>query len=281
MNHLAHNTTQQNHAVSWSFSHSDCNGKEKDYESGFHYYGARYYWDELLTGWLSVDPMMDKSPSISSYAYCIWNPVKLVDPDGNDWYEIENKKTNEKEIKWTDCHSQDEMNNKKMSGRYLGEVFVDFKGSDDEKLGSDNTMTGNGAIPATVTIYGKNGKNDIDTYNGMTKPYSDNFSTLNEGEYKAFYQDMSSSVYGEQGAKKKGIPPALTYRITQLDGSTILRGKRNEQSIDMEGVFMHRTNWDGNAAHSSMGCLIIDGREWRRVEKQIGKSSNIFIRLTR
>ena len=60
------------------------NGKEKDYESGFHYYGARYYWSEILTEWLSVDPMADKYPSISPYAYCIWNPVKLVDPDGNE-----------------------------------------------------------------------------------------------------------------------------------------------------------------------------------------------------
>ena len=58
------------------------NGKEKDPESGFHYYGARYYWSELLTGWLSVDPMADKYPGISPYAYCAWNPVKLVDPDG-------------------------------------------------------------------------------------------------------------------------------------------------------------------------------------------------------
>jgi len=31
----------------------------------------------------SVDPMSDKYPSISPYAYCAWNPVKLVDPDGN------------------------------------------------------------------------------------------------------------------------------------------------------------------------------------------------------
>ena len=60
----------------------DSNGKEKDYESGFHYYGARYYWSEVLTGWLSVDPMIDKCPSISPYAYCVWNPIKLVDPDG-------------------------------------------------------------------------------------------------------------------------------------------------------------------------------------------------------
>lgn len=50
----------------------------------FHYYGARYYWSEVMTGWLSVDPMMDKYPSINPYAYCAWNPVKLVDPNGEE-----------------------------------------------------------------------------------------------------------------------------------------------------------------------------------------------------
>ena len=60
------------------------NGKEKDYESGFHYYGARYYWSELMTMWLSVDPMSDKYPNISPYNYCMWNPIKLVDPNGMD-----------------------------------------------------------------------------------------------------------------------------------------------------------------------------------------------------
>ena len=57
-------------------------GKERDEETGYHYFGARYYDSEALTGWLSVDPMMDKYPSISPYAYCAWSPVKLVDPDG-------------------------------------------------------------------------------------------------------------------------------------------------------------------------------------------------------
>ena len=32
--------------------------------------------------WLSVDPLSDKYPYISPYAYCSWNPVKYVDPDG-------------------------------------------------------------------------------------------------------------------------------------------------------------------------------------------------------
>ena len=57
-------------------------GKEKDYETGYYNFGARYY-DPVLSGlFLSVDPMADKYPYISPYAYCAWNPIKLVDPDG-------------------------------------------------------------------------------------------------------------------------------------------------------------------------------------------------------
>ena len=37
-----------------------------------------------MTGWLSVDPMSDKYPGISSYAYCDWNPIKYVDLDGEE-----------------------------------------------------------------------------------------------------------------------------------------------------------------------------------------------------
>ena len=58
-------------------------GKEKDSETGFYYFGARYY-DPTLSGlFLSVDPMSDKYPSISPYAYCAWNPIKIIDPLGD------------------------------------------------------------------------------------------------------------------------------------------------------------------------------------------------------
>lgn len=43
---------------------------------------------ELMTMWLSIDPMADKYPSISPYAYCAWNPVKLVDPDGMEVWVV-------------------------------------------------------------------------------------------------------------------------------------------------------------------------------------------------
>ena len=63
-------------------------GKEKDPETGYSYFGARYLEHELMSMWLSVDPMADKYPSISPYAYCAWNPVKLVDPNGREVYLV-------------------------------------------------------------------------------------------------------------------------------------------------------------------------------------------------
>ena len=57
-------------------------GKERDSESGYDYFGARYYASPF-SFWLSVDPLADKYPAISPYAYCTWNPIKFIDPDGN------------------------------------------------------------------------------------------------------------------------------------------------------------------------------------------------------
>ena len=56
-------------------------GKERDEETGYDFFGARYYASGKPT-WLSVDPLSDKYPSISPYAYCNWNPLNRIDPDG-------------------------------------------------------------------------------------------------------------------------------------------------------------------------------------------------------
>ena len=77
-------------------------GKEKDTETGYGYFGARYMDHELMTMWLSVDPMSDKYPSISPYAYCAWNPVKLMDPDGKEiWIIVNEDSSNPQRVKWT------------------------------------------------------------------------------------------------------------------------------------------------------------------------------------
>jgi RHS repeat-associated protein len=65
----------------WSFTFS---AKERDSETGLSYFGSRYYSSDLSI-WLSVDPMSDKYASLSPYVYCADNPVRLVDPDGEDY----------------------------------------------------------------------------------------------------------------------------------------------------------------------------------------------------
>ena len=85
MKRTAHKTDSRNRTQTMRFYPFVFTGKEKDEETGYGYFGARYMDHELMTMWLSVDPMADKYPSISPYAYCAWNPVRLVDPDGRDF----------------------------------------------------------------------------------------------------------------------------------------------------------------------------------------------------
>ena len=76
--------TMQIPAETLSQSHRLCFiGKERDSETGFSYFGARYYDSDILTGWLSVDPLADKYPSLSPYAYCALNPIRVIDPNGD------------------------------------------------------------------------------------------------------------------------------------------------------------------------------------------------------
>ena len=40
--------------------------------------------------WLSVDPLADENPGKSPYAYCSWNPISRIDPDGRaDYYDVD------------------------------------------------------------------------------------------------------------------------------------------------------------------------------------------------
>jgi RHS repeat-associated protein len=57
------------------------NGKELDEETGLYYYGARYY-DARVSVWLGVDPLAEKYPNTTPYAYTANNPISYVDPDG-------------------------------------------------------------------------------------------------------------------------------------------------------------------------------------------------------
>jgi RHS repeat-associated protein len=65
--------------------------KEKDEETQYSYFGARYY-DADLSIWLSVDPMAHLRESLTPYNYCSNNPIMRTDPTGaldGDYYDAD------------------------------------------------------------------------------------------------------------------------------------------------------------------------------------------------
>ena len=77
----------QHASGSWYDERYKFTGKERDAETGYDYFGARYY-SSLSGHFVSPDPHSDARPGISSYAYCSWNPVSKIDPDGRDEFEV-------------------------------------------------------------------------------------------------------------------------------------------------------------------------------------------------
>jgi RHS repeat-associated protein len=63
------------------------NGKELDEETGLYYYGARYY-DPRMGIFYGVDPLTEKNHSQSGFAYAANNPIKYIDLNGLDTFNI-------------------------------------------------------------------------------------------------------------------------------------------------------------------------------------------------
>lgn len=61
-------------------------GKERDEETGLYYHGARYYapW---LARWSAADPL-GTADGLNIYAYVANNPIKKIDPNGTDGYQL-------------------------------------------------------------------------------------------------------------------------------------------------------------------------------------------------
>ncbi|MCX6158453.1 MAG: RHS repeat-associated core domain-containing protein, partial [Ignavibacteriae bacterium] len=74
-------------ARSWDSTSTDYKftGKERDQESNYDYFGARYY-DARIGRWGGIEPLLEKYFSYSPYQYGLLNPMRLVDANGCDVY---------------------------------------------------------------------------------------------------------------------------------------------------------------------------------------------------
>ena len=278
---------------------------------GWYDFEARMY-DPLVGRMLSPDIVIQNeqnSQAYNRYSYCFNNPLKFTDPSGyisvggyrnnwrqllyldfwnthsnthssfstdeslgnqipvDDWYE-----DSDGNINWTDYKSQAEMDKAGLDGKYPGEIVVVFKGSTTENLGENDYLNGEGANPAIVTVYGKYGADDIESYTGYTM--SSNYT-----KYGAIADGYYDVVYDEKGKSGK---ISSHYAVNSRNPVDCLYGRNNGwynkvlgaySSTQKDGVFVHRTNMDGFAgANVSTGCPLILGSQWNDFEKQIGQN---------
>ncbi len=71
----------QNRSYNSTAMKYDFTDKERDNETSYDYFGARYY-DSRIGRWGGVDPQGDKTPGWSSYRAFLDNPVNILDNDG-------------------------------------------------------------------------------------------------------------------------------------------------------------------------------------------------------
>ncbi len=82
LQYLPFGETSVSQKISWWSTPYQFTGKEKDAETGYNYFGARYYNSDLSI-WLSVDAFLGKHPSLTPYNYCANNPIKYIDINGD------------------------------------------------------------------------------------------------------------------------------------------------------------------------------------------------------
>ena len=176
-------------STSWNAIYT-FSAKEKDSETGLSYFGSRYYSSDLSV-WLSVDPMSDKYPSLSPYTYCADNPVKLVDPNGEeigDYYSFDGKFLGSDGKKDNRVYQQSENGDVTYALGVLKQPSFEYVGDIDEtNLQYSGTMQDNGhkstgKLDVIQVVGNKNfTRASFSAVSGSSKLY-----TLQNGKYKTY-----------------------------------------------------------------------------------------------
>ncbi|MEG1905398.1 MAG: RHS repeat-associated core domain-containing protein, partial [Bacteroidales bacterium] len=243
--------------------------KEKDEETGYGYFGARYYNSDLSI-WLSVDPMAEKYPHQTNYVYCSNNPIRIIDPDGRDEYDwILGKDGN---IYWDDKATSQATT--KDGDTYLGKNVIIATHNRDANLNEPINS-------ATFDLYLETNKEGPSaSINGNTVPADGSTSgTLDEGLYSARFQGRASYL-----AKRK-----TDLALIINEGGKVPTAMGSPKS-SMTGIFFHSGNnyqtslFDSRGNAYSEGCLTgpcMPGSAtiWNTFGQQLkGFNGNLYLR---
>jgi RHS repeat-associated protein len=178
------------------------NGKEKDPETGYSYYGARYYQSKFSV-WMSVDPLAHET--LEPYVFTGNNAIMLVDPDGRkiDLSGLTSEQVEAYNSIIEDFRSKSDMFDKIYSELESTEketFYVKTFSSLDEKIRKENNADG-AYSSSTNTAYID--LNNGETYiNELIHAFQDNLNvydnddlTFKEGEGDIIHALISTQLY--------------------------------------------------------------------------------------
>ena len=187
--------------------------KERDSETGYDYFGARYY-DSWLGRWLQVDPLADNSPGLSPYNYGNNNPIIIIDPTGMAGDSINNVGGGEKGQETTTGSWYLQLANK-VSQFFNGinrtlSTLMKTDGGESENNITDEAMTNHGLTNKQLTQYKLNAVNAATSI--MVK------GELNAARTTFTLAGMGASSFGLKGALLGISAMPFTYANDKYTG---------------------------------------------------------------
>ena len=223
---------------------------------------ARHYHSDLSI-WLSVDPMSDKYPSTSPYTYCANNPVRLVDPNGEEVY-VNGESSNEVVLQINNQTSKgfsvslDEDGKMSYKGKASTEIDKMIQNAIDDKDITVNILADNSnSFGGTSTTDGgaymgndyENGKVCTEQYVAPSLLADFDYSVGDRKSGLTMVHELAESYYGGQLAleRQQCSPPAgvvgSTYNEAHLKANQLAIGNRGPVYLNLYHVDTRNWQW--------------------------------------
>jgi len=238
-------------------------------------FGARYY-DPRVGVFLTVDPLMDKYPGISSYAYAANNPIKFVDPDGMDlelnFYKGKKNESSSAELiqiinQGLDGQFEAVFSKGKNGGKNSLKLKATEGGGDMSKMSLEaqsfynelNNMITNRNTTAVIDVfYGKKdvniGRYDINAIDIADIKQFDDFgkgSATKQGKLiHEFAEQFSKAQLGFRKGDNKGYSKSHSKGIDAENRVNKSNRDRNDEILIGRGIYQQKyTNNNGSVTY--------------------------------
>ena len=256
------------------------NGKELDRHSGLDWYdyGARWYNG---ISWMTPDPLAEKYYDTSPYVYCLGNPVRYIDLDGEEPTEEEAARI---------AHHVYQKENVKLIGGWkvssseIGDIKLNHDASGFKSNLYERTVNGKTeyvyATAGTDLTSFKDWENNITQIVGRSKQYKismDNANNISQALGEQELTFVGHSLGGGLAAANayETGRSAMTFNAAWVSPLTIAPQNRKETKID---AFIHVRD-ELNLFQKKFGIGANGNRHWRSQNRSVlGHSIENFYR---